>query len=74
MATDTRAGIDMGSTVVCACLTDIIVCDGPHFGAVLVAIRSLSGHASAELGGGLAVYESDTRCEVDKMLHVDHTC
>ena len=72
MATDTRARVDIGGTVVCACLTDVVVCDGPHFRAVLVAIRSLFGRASAELGGGLAVCERDGGREVYEMLHVDH--
>lgn len=74
MSTDTRAGIDIGSTVVCACLTDVVVCDSQHFRAILVAIRSLFGRASAELGGGLAVCERYSGCKVYEMLHVDHIC
>lgn len=74
MATDTRAGVNIGSTLVCACLTDIVVCDGQNFRAILVAIRSPFGRASAELGGGLAVCERDNGCEVYEILHLDHIC
>jgi hypothetical protein len=72
VATDACAGVDIGGTVVCACLTDVVVSDGLHFRAILIAIRSLFGRASAELGGGLAVCETDCSCEVYEMLHIDH--
>ena len=74
MATDTCAGVHIGGTVVYACLTDIVVYDGRHFRAILVAIRSTFGRASAELDGGLAVRDRDSGCEVYEMLHVDHIC
>lgn len=72
MTAEACDGVDVSCTVVCARLTDVVVGYGSYFRAILIAIWSLFGGSSTELGGGLAVGERDSGCEIDEMLHDDH--